>query len=66
MVAKHLIETNHYCNSNLEILRTEIKGKKLDALEILEIKKLKHLNTPLMNENLFHSPSPLLAIQFQE
>jgi predicted GIY-YIG superfamily endonuclease len=63
--ADHLIETNHTPNFQFKVLHTLNKGKKLDALEQLEIIQHSKRKTVLLNDVQFlTSPSPLLSITF--
>ena len=60
--AKHfLIETDHVFNTDFEILHVENKGLKLNALESLEINRLKN-NDILLNDQIDINSSPLLNL----
>ena len=59
--AKHLWESDHRSDFVPEILHLEKKGRRMDCLEELEIRK--HIrNGILANENIFVNYSPLLEI----
>lgn len=60
--ANHLHETGHtFVMGGLEILHTEKKGRRLNALEILEInREILNPNSQLLNDQLSHRVSPLL------
>jgi hypothetical protein len=64
MVAKHLIESRHKCTFEANILHIADKGRKLDALEEIEINQRIINNIPLLNEFLYNHKSPLLSIDF--
>ena len=61
-MVKHLIDENHWCDFDPQILHFIDKGLKLDFVEQFEI-----INSPadtkLCNDNMFLSPSPLLRIR---
>jgi hypothetical protein len=63
--AAHLLEENHPPEFKFKVLHKFHKGKKLDALECLEIIQRRNLKTELLNDIQFlSSPSPLLSIPF--
>ena len=59
--ANHLLEANHRFNNNYKVLHQEQKGEKLNALEALEIDKLRDDNV-LLNNQLDLNSSPLLNL----
>ena len=60
--AKHfLIEPDHVFNTDFEILHVENKGLKLNALESLEINRLKN-DDILLNDQIDINSSPLLNL----
>jgi hypothetical protein len=62
LFAKHLLDFNHTSDFVPEILHTLPKGLKMDALELIEIRRhLANPNTPICNEQLFPNSSPLLS-----
>ncbi|XP_046389294.1 uncharacterized protein LOC124158154 [Ischnura elegans] len=64
MEAKHLLNSGHDCEFDPVILHVADKGRKLDALEQIEINRRKKSNKPLLNELLYYTSSPLLSIDF--
>jgi predicted GIY-YIG superfamily endonuclease len=60
--AKHLLEQNHKCDFKFEILHTENKGYKLDALEQLEILNCVNQKENIVNDFLYTFHSPLLNL----
>jgi hypothetical protein len=60
--AKHLMESRHKCTSEANILHVADKGRKLDALEAIEINHRINNNIPLFNGFLCNHKSPLLPI----
>ena len=59
--SNHLLENQHTFDENFKILHVENKGKKLNLLESLEIKRLKNSNL-LLNDQLELNNSPLLNL----
>jgi hypothetical protein len=64
--ANHLLDSNHHSDFTPDILHSEGNRRRLDALEMLEI--IQHLqnNTPLANEQVLPSHSPLFSIPINE
>lgn len=57
----HCIKENHFLDiNNVKILHSQGKGKILDYLEILEIKKAQKLYKNVTNEQVDFQISPLL------
>jgi hypothetical protein len=65
--AKHLLTHEHHSDFIPKILHIEKKGRRLDALEELEINtNTRNNDTSLVNEILYPSRSPLLCIPFPD
>jgi hypothetical protein len=64
MVAKHVVESGHNPDFETRVLHIQNKGKKLDALEQIEILQRSNTNFPILNEHDVISKSPLLNVKF--
>jgi hypothetical protein len=61
--AKHLWECDHKSDFEPEMLHLEKKGRRMDSLEQMEIRRPRK-EEHLVNENIFENHSPLLDVVF--
>ena len=61
--SKHILNENHIFNDDFNILHIATKGAKLNALESLQIDKLKNKNKLLNDKLELNNNSPLLNLK---